>query len=672
VGTVITLGAVVTTGVGVTTTTLPLVYPTHVGLAISISQTPIDTGVGLAAGNSKTSLLTTAVTASNPTNSVAPSISPSGSQVNTTAFTFSPGTWANNSGAVLSYQPTLNGAAFGSPQSGTSYTPGAQAVGTFGVILTETTTLGTLSVASSNTVTLTGSPAVTVTAPAFPATVQQNVAAPITPGTTTGSTDGTCLFRIYDSDGSGGLTTAYAIIGPVATGSGVYNPLDDTFFRNATGLTAAPGASAIAGTHVYVDQVPIVGGVPQYAFASPKSGVKVVAAASSVLVATVVIPIVNVTQGQAFSVTPVLASGGNGGPYTLAMNTTITGVTYINGVLSGTPTNSGSVTETVTLSDGTNTPVTVNFQFVAAVASVTVTPIAYVSPNQTFASMLSSSYVQQLGGQASLNSLSDANGISGSGTITGPSTVGTSTLRFGKIVDPTDASRKCFYFATKSTDPVTFGHLGRVEIGLGESGTAGAMNKTGTTYWAATEVYLPAVRWANGGDGTLLQVHQADGGGPNPNNPAAGPWLVGWDPGQLASPFPGVYVAKQVNATIGTAQPASTYLLFTNTGGSYGYNYVYPQDQWVTVVVKYRGDPTGTTGLLQIWFTVAGVTTQVVNQVNIQIGIATQSTYDYIKNGLDDLTGGGSGVWEARRAFALYLDQAGYTEPLVRANVTGL
>jgi hypothetical protein len=112
-------------------------------------------------------------------------------------------------------------------------------------------------------------------------------------------------------------------------------------------------------------------------------------------------------------------------------------------------------------------------------SSVTGPPtlLASVNAAQTFA-LMGQSYVQLLGGQMLLSSVPEAGGVSGSGTIVGPSTLGASSMRFGKITDPLDSTRQVFYHAAMASDPVTFGHLGRVEIGLDT--VAGAMQKSGS------------------------------------------------------------------------------------------------------------------------------------------------------------------------------------------------
>jgi hypothetical protein len=298
--------------------------------------------------------------------------------------------------------------------------------------------------------------------------------------------------------------------------------------------------------------------------------------------------------------------------------------------------------------------------------------------------MGSNNYVQLLGGQTSLAAVPESGGLTGSGTITGPSTLGASTMRFGKITDPLDPSRTVFYHAAKASDPVTYGHLGRVEIGL--DAVAGAMQKTGVTYWAASEIYIPSARIANGGDGTIIQVHNS-----YPPSTVTGPWLLGMNPGAIF-PNRGLYFERiwstqsnpglsgyNINQTYPFASDNASWAASATTD-NVSQNWpalapglaagAWPRDQWVKVVVKYRGDPVGNTGILQVWMTANGVTTQIVNETNVQLGTNDAPAgypTDYIKSGLDDLTGGGAnGVWELRRSVYLYKDN-GNTEPQIRA-----
>jgi hypothetical protein len=223
-----------------------------------------------------------------------------------------------------------------------------------------------------------------------------------------------------------------------------------------------------------------------------------------------------------------------------------------------------------------------------------------------------------------------------------------------------------------------------VEIGL--DAVAGAMQKTGVTYWAASEIYIPASRIANGGDGTIIQVHNS-----YPPSTVTGPWLLGMNPGAIF-PTRGLYFERiwstqsnpglsgyNINQAYPFASDNASWPAMLSTD-YFAQNWpalapslaaaAWPRDQWVKVVVKYRGDPIGKTGLLQVWTTANGITTQIVNETNVQIGTNDAPAgypTDYIKSGLDDLTGGGAnGVWELRRSIYLYKDN-GNTEPQIRA-----
>ncbi len=293
-----------------------------------------------------------------------------------------------------------------------------------------------------------------------------------------------------------------------------------------------------------------------------------------------------------------------------------------------------------------------------------VTPLVLISASDSFSSMAGS--VQLLGGEQPLASVSETTGITGSGAITGP--MGPSTLRFGKIADPVTPSRSVFYFASKTSDGVTFNHLGRVEIV-----PAGFLDKSGTTYWIAQEMYVPAGRLIDGGAGALLSIHQ-----PDSPNPATGPFELDVMDTSLFSPYgPGADVAFERNAVIGsTAQPDAGYPWASNVpAGSYGLTSQtamdWPTDQWVTFVAEYRGDPVGTTGTLNCWLVVKGVTTQIVSRPNLQIGIATATALggDYLKFGIGNLGSGSvNGVWELRRSGGIWID-AGYTVQQIIASM---
>ncbi len=295
-----------------------------------------------------------------------------------------------------------------------------------------------------------------------------------------------------------------------------------------------------------------------------------------------------------------------------------------------------------------------------------------LNAGQTFTSMVGS--VQLLGSDQPLSSVSESAGVTGSGTITGPASLGASTLRFGKIPDPLDATRQVFYMAAKASDGVTFAHLGRVEMVLETA--AAAMQKSGVTYWIASELYLPAVRW-NGGDGTLLDIHNS-----TPPSTVYGPLALGFQTGAIF-PNPGVYVNFASSTQSDPSQPGfnetDTYPWgsdnagFPASPGDYEIAQTFgpfPRDQWVKVVFKYRGDPTGTTGLVQAWLTYGGTTTTIVDLSGITLGTAPQGyPTDYLKCGLDDyaLGGGANGTWELRRSIYLFEDNGNTAADILAA-----
>jgi hypothetical protein len=292
-----------------------------------------------------------------------------------------------------------------------------------------------------------------------------------------------------------------------------------------------------------------------------------------------------------------------------------------------------------------------------------------ISADQPFASMVGH-YVQLLGSSRPLTQVSETSGVRGVGNITGPQ--GSSRLRFGKITDPLNAGRKVFYLAAKQSDGMTFTHLGRVEMGIDQ--LLGAIQKKDVTYWISTEMFIGSNRFS-GGNGTLMNIHNS-----TPNASLFGPFSIA----VLHSVFPnrGVAVVHAWSSQPDPTMPGfNEQIMYPWTSDNPGFpgNPItdnvtqtfgaYPVGQWVKYVCKYRGDPDGTTGLLQIWLTVNGTTTQIVNLTNIRIGTAPLGfPNDYVKSGLDDyeLGGGVSGTWELRRSLSLYRDN-GNTEPQIRA-----
>jgi hypothetical protein len=282
---------------------------------------------------------------------------------------------------------------------------------------------------------------------------------------------------------------------------------------------------------------------------------------------------------------------------------------------------------------------------------------------------ISGGSVQLLGGSQSLPGVSQANGITGTGTITGPSTVGTSTLRFGNVEDPVNAGRRVFYFAAKSSDPATFGHSGRVEI---EINNAVAIQKTGKAYWFALESYVPTVLWNDAGSANILQIHTPDA------TSIFGPFSL------THSPAGGIFPNNNILVDHGKDPNVETYPFASDNSGFNGGsatdgktmpNWNFSVNTWHKWVFKYRGDPTGSLGFLQGWVNVGGVTTQILDLQNVAIGLLNvgggTATPDYVKFGMDAYgTGGGSGgTWALARSIGVYEDN-GNTVSDVLARMT--
>ena len=292
-----------------------------------------------------------------------------------------------------------------------------------------------------------------------------------------------------------------------------------------------------------------------------------------------------------------------------------------------------------------------------------------ISAAQPFTSM-TGHYVQLLGSSKPLTQVSETSGITGEGTITGPH--GPSAMRFGKIADPLNTKRTVFYMAAKRTDGMTHSHLGRVEMGINQR--TGAMQKKGVTYWMSTEMLMSPSRFA-AGNGNLLQVHNS-----TPTSDVFGPFAVAFQ--TRVFPNRGATVVRAWSSQSSPKLPGFnaqvTYPWTSNNAGFPGNPVTgnitqtfgaYPVGQWVKFVCKYRGDPYGHSGLLQIWLTTGVETTPIVNLSDKRIGTAPQGfASDYVKTGLDDfsLGGGADGVWELRRSLSLYQDN-GNTEPQIRA-----
>lgn len=598
------------------------------------------------------SALTTAIGVTLPSNTVAPVITSPGTTFPQTFTKSSDGTWINNSGGVFSYQWRANGVDIPLANYGTPYTAVAgQETATITLAVFSTTSQGTSAAPGvSNGITMTGSPSITFTSqPAFPSTLQENVLATITDAGMTISGGGTPIFistEIFCVEGSGGLNTNYVII---TDHTQQYNPVNDSYFQTKTGLL-----TGIAGKNMRVRQTWALNGTNYTTNLSAASNKTVTAASVAFSVATTTSNILSTQNTQISAVKP-LTPGGGVLPYTFldyTPNIALLGYAVASdGTISGTPTVvQNQITVTGRYRDGAGTIANNTFTL-SVIASSSVQTVVSINAKDPFNTM--NGYLQLLGGSQNLATVNETTGIVGTGTIIIAGSP--SAMRFGKINDPLDATRKVFVGASKNTDPATFGHVGRCEVGP-STGVA-SLNKSGTTYWFAYELNVTSSKFAAGA-GNLFQIHQSD-----PTVDPFGPFaLAFYNAGRVAT-----------NACVAIVYaPGSDAFIFpyySNNGFTTGTGVLvgnYPVDTNVKWVFKYRGDPIGNTGLLQAWMN--GLL--VVSLNNIRIGLNTPNyPNDYPKFLYDDfVSGGGSaGAYALARSWHMVLDNGSYTEPQIRA-----
>jgi hypothetical protein len=324
-----------------------------------------------------------------------------------------------------------------------------------------------------------------------------------------------------------------------------------------------------------------------------------------------------------------------------------------------------------TVADATTPPVTGG-----GTAAATTTPssssssaspllLASINAGQPFASMGNHS-VQALGRSHAITTVSETTGIQGADAITGPSTLGASRMRFGKIPDPLNPSRQVFYHAAKYNDGQTFFHYGRVDIQF--DSVAGAIQKSGLTYWIAFEHYIPS-SVLSGAAANFMDIHNS-----TPPSTVFGPFALMADSSGRIYPNAGVMVNTAWSSQSDPSQAGyndnERYPWASNNAGNSGQTFgAYPTDQWVKWVFKYRGDPTGGTGSLQGWMTYGGNTHLVVNMSGVNLGTTPQGyPTDYLKLGFDQYGDGGgtSGRWILLRSGYLFQDN-GNTEPQIIA-----
>lgn len=675
-----------------------ILQPADAGFKMAVSIVGVS-AAGIAAAPVSSALTASAVGVTLPANAGGanlPAVTPSGSQAVGVTHTCTTGTWTNASGAVYTYQWTLDGAAISGATANTYTTITGQAGKTLRCNVLATTAQGpAAAAATSNAITITGTPAlVNSAAPSFTGTVTENVTNPIIPATWTGGTpDASRTWRIYIAAGSGGLVTPYAQISGT---SGTYNPANDSFYQAQTGL------SVIAGQSVYIDEVVTYLGVT---YTSPKSTVKLIAAASATLAATTDNTNISLTQNSAMTgVKPVSASGGTL-PYSYAITPSTTalpaGVTLnsATGVLTGTPTIvSGSTTYSITVTDATAASVVSTFTMLVNTASTSIPLLMYINANETLAAIASHPEgnwsVQMLGTSYGVAGISESTGVTGSSAITGPSTVGPSTKRFARVPDPITPAENMFYFASNSSDPTTANHRNRVEL---TCGGAPGLAKTGS-YWFKVRKYTPTVRF-NQTSGIALQVHHSYA-----PSPATGPFEIAYNnSGGIWPPGPCVtascYWSSQDDPSVGGFNDNQWYPYISDSSAVGGVSYAsgiptggtpygkygptalggtpltdpslptvngpadsraFPLNVWNDWIVFYKGDPSGHTGIFKVWLN--GVL--VVNLSGINIGIPSHpgATTDYVKVGLDSaggFTNGLTGAWEGMKYLYVVNDAFG-------------
>jgi hypothetical protein len=613
------------------------------GFYISGSQQARDTVNGLLS-NVMTSVVTAIITGTAPTNSVAPALSPSGTQAANVVITCSTGTWANAStygylfydnGVPIGTRSSVATLTLTSAMAGHSITADVLATSSLGVpSVSATSASNTITVAGTNTVINTVLPTITRANGEGAGIIFSGFTYPIV---------------VADWTLNGSATT------PGARQWDFYK--NGVYYGTSTVQTFNVDVNfAVSNTFKLVETVSISG--QSYSSSLASATTYTVNAAPATL--TIQVNTASSTFQSGATITPYIPVTATGGtlPYTYSVNPSLPGSLSLNtstGNISGVANTVSSASYTITVTDSVAAQVSGSTTVIIQGAAIS--EMAVLSAANTFASM--NGYVQMLGGSTSLSSVSETTGITGSGTITLPS-VGASTMRFGKINDPLDAARKVFVCAAKTGDGSTFNHVGRVEIGPTESTIQ--LAKTGTTYWFALENYVSTARWALGA-GILFQLHQSDSA-----TIPTGPFTLRIDDGVF--PNKGVMIDLYQNSSefypwTSNNPGFSGNSVTLNQSMTYG---TFALDVWHKWVFKYKGsNGTGGTGLLQAWLD----GTQILNLPAVSIGVATPPTapYDYMKCGHDGVESAG-GSYVLVRSVHVIQDNGSYTEPQIRALLT--
>lgn len=499
-----------------TTSTTYVVGAAYAGQVITVTQRSTLNSGGLY--SERTSAATSAVTATVPTNSVAPTITPTGSQaVGTTYSVSSLGTWADDTSATVSYQWQLDDADITGATSSTYTSIVGQEGGVIKLRVMKTTSQGSsIWYTSSNSSTVSGSATLTIsTNPAFPSTVTVGTAATITNSTWTGGTPTYVNTRIYVAEGTGGTTTPYATI---TANPAVYTPEsnNNSFLLSATGLTT------LVGKTVYCDQQWILSGTT---YTSPKSASKTVADVSSTLAARTDTPSMTFTQNAA--ITPVRPVAGTGGtaPYTYSIDVvsgalpsglTLTASGASAGYISGTPTvTSAQASYNIIVTDSVGA--TASASVTVTVSAASVTPLSF---GLSFISATDYGIDAPFSGQGTDYSEKSARFDSGftGGNATYPFTVppvsnvvtvtgNSSIVNFGPITE-SGTGLPAILHRIRSTDPTR--HSGHRSGMVFDSPSGVLVN--GVDYWFAMAFRLvsgwdPASGGGSGDQASIFDIH---------------------------------------------------------------------------------------------------------------------------------------------------------------------
>ena len=458
---------------------------------ISGSQQAQDNVNGLLS-NIRTSVVTAIITGTRPTNSVAPTISPSGTQDPGTQLTCSTGTWANAS--TYGYLFYDNGVPVGSRSATATYTPQSEQAGhtiTADVLATSSLSVpAAAAVAASNSITISG----------------------------TNTVVNTVLPTITRANGEGAGIIFKGFTYPIVAGTWTLNGNSATpanvrwdFYKNGVfyASNASPSFNVDANYLVndifkLVETVTISG--TSYASSLTSATAYTVNAAPATLTVQVNTASATFTQGAVITpYVPVTATGGTT-PYSYSVNPSLPSTLSLNtsnGTISGTANTVGSASYTITVTDAVAASVNGSTQ-IAIQSAVAVSVYASLDAIVSNASQVGGTHALQIGVSSPnqfplLSSISDT--LDGGITFTG--TVDGTTQRFGK---KTRGGRTVYKFAYKITDTLQGGRI-RVEDWMNW------FNKpftNGQVFWIAIEQEILSGALAATDNQMMWQIHTPD------------------------------------------------------------------------------------------------------------------------------------------------------------------